>query len=74
MTGRELTSSPGRICLTATTCNRGSISLDVSPPARGNTTTALGSQEWLIRATDGATQAPSGLSVGVVAVNVFVVN
>ena len=27
-----------------------------------------------MRATDGATQAPSGLSVGVVTVNVFVVN
>ena len=50
------------------------MSLDASPPALGNTTTALGSHEWLMRATDGATQAPSGLNVGVVTVNVFVVN
>lgn len=47
------------------------MSLDA---ARGKTTTAFGSQEWLMRATEGATQAPSGLSVGVVTVKVFVVN
>ena len=41
---------------------------------RGKTTTAFGSQEWLIRAISGETVTPKGVSDGDVRVNVFVVN
>lgn len=41
---------------------------------RGETTTALGSQEWLISATRGDTEMPIGVRDGVVSVKVFVAN
>jgi hypothetical protein len=41
---------------------------------RGKTTTAFGSHEWLMSATDGDTDAPSGVSEGSVMVNVLVTN
>lgn len=68
------TSSSGAIYLKATTCIRGSLSFFDSPPARGNTTTAFGSHEWLIKATTGETHAPIGVKAGVDTVNVLVVN
>jgi hypothetical protein len=42
--------------------------------ARGNTITAFGSQEWLMRATRGDTVIPSGVKEGEVRVKVFVMN
>lgn len=41
---------------------------------RGKTTTAFGSQEWLMRATIGDTHTPVGVNVGVVTENVLVMN
>jgi hypothetical protein len=68
------TSSLGAIYFKATTCIRGSLSFLDSPPARGKTTTAFGSHEWLIKATTGETHAPIGVKEGVDIVNVLVVN
>jgi hypothetical protein len=41
---------------------------------RGNTTTALGSQEWFMSATGGETETPRGVREGSVIVKVFVTN
>lgn len=68
------TSSPGNICFNAITCMSGSAPFRASPFGRGKTTTAFGSQEWLIRATEGDTHAPRGSNEGVEMVKVFVVN
>ena len=71
---KKQTSSSGAIFFKAITCIRGSLSFLDSPPARGKTTTAFGSHEWLIKATTGETHAPIGIKAGVDIVNVLVVN
>jgi hypothetical protein len=66
----ELTSSPDLMGRIEMTWSRGG-----SPClARGNTITAFGRQEWLIKAGVGEIAMPIGLRVGVVKVNEFVVN
>lgn len=68
-----LTSSPGEISRIAMTCASGSW-LAGSLADRGNTTTAFGSHEWLISATIGETQTPSGARDGEASVMEFVAN
>lgn len=67
------TSSPGAISRMAITCINGSC-VFAFPDERGKTTTAFGSQEWLISAIRGDTDAPSGVSDGSLTVKVFVTN
>jgi hypothetical protein len=73
ITGTALACSPGAMSRSATRCMSGSCARG-SSAARGKTTTAFGSQEWLISAMGGETATPSGVKEGAVNVSEFVVN
>ena len=65
-------SSLGGMSLRAMTCINGSS--EEFWDDRGKTMTALGSQEWLISATSGDTDTPTGVNEGEVNAKVFVTN
>ena len=70
------TSSPGDISLRAMTCRTGSESggWPLVLEERGNTMTALGTQEWLKRAAMGEIHVPRGSREGDASVKVLIVN
>jgi len=70
---KNCTSSSGAMGRRAMTCMSGSCVGGVLGE-RGNTMTAFGSQEWLIRAMSGEIETPSGVKEGVEIVNAFVMN